>query len=238
MPEEEVAKGGEEELIEEAKAESKPTPIPTDPLVDWKAKYDQAEANRKALQRNLEAERRKAANFETVLKKVDTLEENQAITLDYIDTLRTNQEIEPETPQEKPRRLDELKVKRAKEQEEREQTNAFWVAVNDAGLDANDPALMTEVVQTSRSPVEALSKLPSFIRKQSAKEAELTQKAREKLAEEQAREKAETDGLLEVDTGQPSASTAQWSAVLKAYGEGDISREQFEAEARRRNKKI
>jgi len=221
MPSEKTNEVAEKANVEvtEPKAET--------PDIDWKAEAERLRTEQETLEKSYKASRNnvndlqsklrqaqaQASNLEALIKKVEGLEENQAITLDYVDALRTNQDLEPETQQSKPHRLDELKIKRAEDQRMQELTNSFYLAVNEAGLDPNDPEFRSEVMMNSQSPVDALRKLPAFVSKRIRKEAEERQKQEAEDKKVTSVQEIQDSGALAIDKTSPTSNYKEFTTA-------------------------
>ena len=218
---------------------TEPVPEPTETPEDYKAKYEETLESFKRVQRDL-ADRevkltlaqKQAGDLESVLERVKAIEENQALTLDYVDGLRAGEietpETEVQTPAPKPtRRLDLLKEQRAQEEHQRGELNQFITVVDALGLDINDANLQREVIAGTKSPIEALVKLPVYVKKTLEEKAEILAKVITSKAKEEERVKAEEEGLLDIDTGSPSASASGFRDIEGKFARGEITYGQY-----------
>ena len=188
-----------------ANPEGKDT-APVAETTDWKAKYNEAENNRLALQKNLSQREAKLRELETKVANVDGLKtlideirENQALTFDEIDSLKRGEQIlENTNAQSKVSRLDQFKSKKKEEAAMAQAFNDLQEACVQAEIDPQDAELIEEVYKKSKSPQEALKNLPSFVSKRAKKLVQEQVKVELEKQKEVKKEEIKASGALAV----------------------------------------
>ena len=183
-------------------------PVTTEPEKDWKEEYNKLDQNYKAAQRNLSNIETKLRQKETqgadvsVLKQeLDSIKENQAKTLDYINFVVENLEGQanpyeevPKKAQPKTLNYDAYKQAKAEEESRRQQDesrardeNDAMEALAEAGLSASDPDV--QALASSNTARDFIKKLPALVKKKVSEKE--TEEAR--LQAENARKQAKAD---------------------------------------------
>jgi hypothetical protein len=216
-------------------------------LADAVEKLRVSEANRKSLQRNLEAARTKGTNEEALLKKIYDLEEGQAILIDMIESAPLPAQAEgtypslvqqphapqqPQGVQQPGQRYRELMEKRKQEeglQSEKLRTSQFiQQMIVDAGIDPTAPelepartAFMSGNFQEAKDLATTVVTRLSVAKTRDAgvSDDEKVQAGVEKILKEK--------GLLDTDVSGSSAPPTGAAKVREDYGEGRISTEEY-----------
>jgi len=185
---------------------------------DFKAQYDELTKSYKALQRDLQSANTRNSNTEVISKRLESLEESLALALDDLDKRFAKDELTEPTVANTSRRIDVLKTRKLEQTAIQQETDDFWTAVDDAGLNREDTELVEQVMKTSKTPREALRKLPAFIGKKQTKDIESRVKAELEKAQEAKKTEVKESGALAV-ANSPSSS----SMDTRVFSEEEIS---------------
>lgn len=131
--------------------------------------FDELEKNYKAAQRNLDSARKQGGGMLALQERLNKIELAVAQTADDIEDKIAKAIAADPSASSSPKRT--ATVKSRQEQElvttklMEEQANVFWGAVDESGINRDDPELLKEVLDKSNSPTEALRKLTPFVKK-------------------------------------------------------------------------
>ncbi|MDD5095063.1 MAG: hypothetical protein PHV74_11895 [Dehalococcoidia bacterium] len=199
----------------------------TEPAVDWKAKFEEAEANRVALQRNLadrEAKLRQAqrrgSDTDTIRGELADLKQTLARQVDYTNYVVENltkgeanygEPHQPGRPIPTPtydafqKAEAERQKKTAEEQRLQQEVREFFEDLGEAGLSFDDPEVK-EYFSKIPNPNQAQRKLPVFVAQRLQKQVADKAKVAETEAKEKARKTAESGGGLDIPKVAASSS--------------------------------
>lgn len=230
----------EQELTPEGTPEaSADKPEPEGPTVEELQKQlADMEANYKAVQRNLASAQQQGQTSAQLLEQLRTIEENQALTLDYWEAQRQGDVVE--TPVKGPSRLDQLKAQRAEQDRMKQGVASIGQQVEqmvkEAGIDPNSPELEStrqafRAGQFDRVIPEANKAIANAVKEKGEKTEQEIQAKAEMLAAKELQDR----GLLEVETGGPTAAPSGSDSELRAkYAAGEITTETYSKECKDR----
>jgi len=212
------------------------------------AERDKIAEEAKAHQRNVTKKSDEISKFDQRFEALDKrFEVMTSMLADVVD--RDSENIE-ETP--KKRRSEEYlsRLPTREQQEQEKQTkerDAFMKIAQEAeklaktaGLEMDkSPELKDAYIDFLRGNSEAgLEEVKKVVSQKTEANKEPDEDAINKIVEERLRKAMEEKGLLDVETGGPSAASDDWKEIRAKYAAGEISHEQYEKEGEKRGKRL
>lgn len=214
---------------------------PAEPEVDWKAKYEEAEANRVNLQKNLsDRENRlrqlqqQGANTERIESELSSVKEALAQQMDYTDFIVKSLSQGEANPLEERRTVptptldafrneqNERDKQRQQESETHKAAQEFIEDLTDNGLSLDDPEVQAYFSKFP-DPRTAQRKISIFVNQRLQKQMADKAKAEEEAAKEKARKEAEEAG----ETNFPASSGGGPVGGKKTYTRAELRDYEF-----------
>ena len=212
------------------------------------AERDKIVEEAKAHQRNVNKKSDEISKFDQRFEALEKrIEVMTSMLADVVD--RDSENIE-ETPRK--RRSEEyLSRLPTREQEEQAKQKASYDALmkiaqdadkvaRDAGLDmVSSPELeKAHLYFRAGDGDKGLEEVKKVVSQKTEANKEPDEDKINKLVEEKLRKVMEEKGLLDVETGGPSAASDGWKEIQAKYAAGEISHEKYEQEGKKRDKRL
>lgn len=219
----------------------KPKPEETQPTrEELQAQLAEKDANYKAVQRNLETARQQGQSTAGMQAQIDEILQNQALTFDYLEAQRQGGDLGEVSATPGTSHLERYKAQRASEDKMRQTAMSVHQQVGqmmqDAGIDPNDPALdPARQAMNAGEFDKVIPEATKAISKAVKDRGEKTEQDLDAKAELLAAKKLQDMGLLDIDTGQPTAAPSGSDSELRAkYAAGEITTEAYSKECKSR----